>query len=428
MKILTVNKSSTGAELGLQPGDKIEAIDGSRVKDIIDYRFKVADENIVLRVRQSGSIQEYEIDKDYDDDLGLEFEDFRIRNCANDCIFCFVDQNPPGMRDALYFRDGDFRLSFLHGHYITMTNMGWKELKRIVEQRLTPLYISVHVTQPDKRLEMFLYGKDDLLLKKFEYLTENGIELHSQVVLCPSWNDGQFLEQTIKDIHQYAPIARSMSIVPAGLTKHRDGLPYIAPVTVDYAKEFVPFAEALAKKYRLADNRRFVFLSDEWFLMTNTSLPKTSYYEDSDLSENGVGQVPHFWENWQKEIALLPQKIDTPKRVTVCTGTLISDWFKSNWMPTVEKIENLEVNHLTILNEFYGSKEVTVSGLLVGKDIIDQLKEKDLGDMVIFSDRILSETGTVTLDDMSLDRISKEVGSPVVVTDDTPLSFFNLLK
>ena len=428
MKILTVNKSGTGAELGLQPGDKIEAIDGSRVKDIIDYRFKVADQNIVLRVRKSGSIQEYEIDKDYDDDLGLEFEDFRIRNCANDCIFCFVDQNPPGMRDAMYFRDGDFRLSFLHGHYITMTNMGWKELKRVVEQRLTPLYISVHVTQPDKRLEMFLYGKDDLLLKKFEYLTENGIELHSQVVLCPTWNDGQFLEQTIKDIHKFAPTARSMSIVPAGLTKHRDGLPYIAPVTVDYAKKFVTFAESLADKYKLGDDRRFVFLSDEWFLMTNASLPTTDYYEDSDLSENGVGQVPYFWEKWEEEIALLPQKIDKQKKVTVCTGTLISKWFKSYWLPTVERIENLEVSHLTILNEFYGVKEVTVSGLLVGQDIIDQLKGKDLGEMVIFSDRILSETGTVTLDDMSLEHISKEVGTPVVVTDDTVQSFFNLLK
>ena len=428
MKILTVSESSTGAELGLKPGDKIESIDGSRVKDIIDYRFKISDENILLRVRKSGAIQEFEIEKDYDDDLGLEFEEFRIRKCANDCIFCFVDQNPPGMRDGLYFRDGDFRLSFLHGHYITMTNMGWKELKRVVEQRLTPLYISVHVTQPDKRLEMFLYGKDDLLLKKFEYLTENGIELHSQVVLCPNWNDGEFLEQTIKDIHQYAPMARSMSIVPAGLTKHRDGLPYIAPVTVDYAKDFVPFAESLAKKYRLADDRRFVFMSDEWFLMTNKTLPTTEYYEDSDLSENGVGQVPYFWENWQKEISLLPKKIDNPKRVTVCTGTLISDWFKCNWIPTVEKIGNLEVNHLIILNVFYGSEEVTVSGLLVGRDIINQLKGKDLGDMVIFSDRILSETGTVTLDDMSLEKISKEVGTPVVVTDDTPQSFFNLLK
>lgn len=428
MKILTVSESSTGAEIGLKPGDKIEAIDGSRVKDIIDYRFKISDENILLRVRKSGAVEEYEIEKDYDDDLGLEFEEFRIRKCANDCIFCFVDQNPPGMREAVYFRDGDFRLSFLHGHYITMTNMGWKELKRVVEQRLTPLYISVHVTQPDKRLEMFLYGKDDLLLKKFEYLTENGIELHSQVVLCPNWNDGEFLEKTIEDIHQYAPIARSMSIVPAGLTKHRDGLPYIAPVTADYAEEFIPFAEKLAKKYKLNDNRRFVFLSDEWFLMTKKELPSIAYYEDSELSENGVGQVPHFWNNWQKDIQSLPKKIKKPRRVTVCTGTLISEWFKSNWIPTVQNIKNLEINHVTIFNEFYGSKEITVSGLLVGKDIIDQLKGKDLGDMVIFSDRILSETGTVTLDDMSLDKISEEVGTPVVVTDDTPKSFFNLLK
>ena len=428
MKILTVSKRSTGAEIGLKPGDKIEAIDGSRVKDIIDYRFKISDENILLRVRKSGAVQEFEIEKDYDDDLGLEFEDFRIRKCANDCIFCFVDQNPPGMREAVYFRDGDFRLSFLHGHYITMTNMGWKELKRVVEQRLTPLYISVHVTQPDKRLEMFLYGKDDLLLKKFEYLTENGIELHSQVVLCPNWNDGEFLEKTIEDIHQYAPMARSMSIVPAGLTKHRDGLPYIAPVTAEYAKQFVPFAEKLANKYKLKDDRRFVFLSDEWFLMTKKELPSIEYYEDSELSENGVGQVPHFWNKWQKDVQTLPKKIKEPRRVTVCTGTLISDWFKSHWIPTVENIENLEINHLTILNEFYGSKEVTVSGLLVGRDIIDQLKGKDLGDMVIFSDRILSETGTVTLDDMSLDKISNEIGTPVVVTDDTPKSFFNLLK
>ena len=253
MKILSVSQNSTGAELGLKPGDKIEAIDGSRVRDVIDYRFKVSDENIVLRVRQDGAIQEYDIEKDYDDNLGLEFEDFRIRNCANDCIFCFVDQNPPGMRDAMYFRDGDFRMSFLHGHYITMTNMGWNEMKRVVDQRLTPLYISVHVTQPDKRLEMFLYGKDDQLLRKFEYLAENGIELHSQVVLCPSWNDGKFLEQTIKDINAFSPMARSMSVVPAGLTKHRDGLPYIAPVTVEYAEEFVPIAEELAENVALPD-------------------------------------------------------------------------------------------------------------------------------------------------------------------------------
>ena len=225
MKILSITENSIGDQIGLKPGDSIESIDGSRVRDVIDYRFKVSDDNILLRVRQNGAINEYEIEKDYDDDLGLEFEDFRIKKCANDCVFCFVDQNPPGMRDGLYFRDGDFRLSFLHGHFITMTNMGWKQLKRIVQQKLSPLYISVHATDPDKRNQMLLYGKDDYLLKKFEYLTENGIELHSQVVLCPGWNDGSILEKTIKDIYQFSPMSKSMSIVPVGLTKHRSGLP-----------------------------------------------------------------------------------------------------------------------------------------------------------------------------------------------------------
>ena len=173
MKILSITENSIGAQIGLKPGDSIESIDGSRVRDVIDYRFKVSDDNILLRVRQNGAINEYEIEKDYDDDLGLEFVDFRIKKCANDCVFCFVDQNPPGMRDGLYFRDGDFRLSFLHGHFITMTNMGWKQLKRIVQQKLSPLYISVHATDPDKRNQMLLYGKDDYLLKKFEYLIYN---------------------------------------------------------------------------------------------------------------------------------------------------------------------------------------------------------------------------------------------------------------
>ena len=306
--------------------------------------------------------------------------------------------------------------------------MGWKELKRIVDQRLTPLYISVHVTQPDKRLEMFLYGKDDNLLRKFEYLTENGIELHSQVVLCPNWNDGKFLEKTISDIHEFSPIARTLSIVPVGLTKHRENLPFIAPVTVEYAEKFIPFAQSLDKKYRLKDDRRFVFLSDEWFLMTGQDLPGVGYFEDSDLAENGVGQVPFFWEQWQADMVDFNPKLDKPKTVTVCTGTLVENWFRSHWLPTLDSIDNLNINYIPIQNDFYGKDEVTVSGLLVGQDIINQLSGKDLGDKVIFSDRILSETGTVTLDDMSLKQISSAIGIPVVVTDDKPVSFFKHLN
>ena len=194
MKILSITENSIGAQIGLKPGDSIESIDGSRVRDVIDYRFKVSDDNILLRVRQNGAINEYEIEKDYDDDLGLEFEDFRIKKCANDCVFCFVDQNPPGMRDGLYFRDGDFRLSFLHGHFITMTNMGWKQLKRIVQQKLSPLYISVHATDPDKRNQMLLYGKDDYLLKKFELSLKDFKSLSDYakqkniIFMCTPWD------------------------------------------------------------------------------------------------------------------------------------------------------------------------------------------------------------------------------------------------
>jgi len=324
MKVISVQKDSLGSALGLHPGDIVQSIDGSRVKDIIDYRFKIADDHILLKVKQGEEWIEYDLEKDIDDDLGLEFEEMRIRKCANNCLFCFVDQNPSGMREGLYFRDGDFRMSFLHGHYITLTNMGWKELKRIVEQRLTPLYISVHVTDPDKRLEMFLYGKDDFLLKKFEYLTENGIELHSQVVLCPTWNDGPFLEKTIEDIHQFVPEALSLSIVPVGLTGHRKGLPYLPPVTREYADEFLALYGDYDQRFRHPDGRRFLVLSDEWFLTTGKDVPPTDYYENIELEENGVGQVRAFKEMWKKfEIPELTKEV----RITIGSGMLASGTF-----------------------------------------------------------------------------------------------------
>ena len=425
MKIISVEKKSLGAELGLQPGDKIEAIDGSRVKDIIDYRFKVSDDRIRIKVRQSGELVEYDLEKDLDDDLGLEFEDMRIRKCANDCVFCFVDQNPEGMRSGMYFRDGDFRMSFLHGHYITLTNMGWKELKRVVEQRLTPLYISVHVTDPDKRLEMFLYGKDDNLLSKFEYLTENGIELHSQVVLCPTWNDGPHLEKTIADIHQFAPMAKSMSIVPVGLTKHREGLPYLPPVTNEYAEQLLKDYEELDLKYKLEDGKRFVFISDEWYLKLGLDVPGTDYYGDLQLEENGVGQVRVFKELWAGDLDVT---LDKETKVTIGSGLLIAETFSKWFIPKLNDIKNLKVNYVPIKNEFYGKDEVTVTGLLTAQDIITQLQGTVLGDIVIFSDRILNDEGRLTLDDQTLGDISKALSVPVVVCGDAPEAFFNAIK
>jgi putative radical SAM enzyme (TIGR03279 family) len=427
MKINHVEKESIAASIGLKVGDRLEAIDGSRVKDIIDYRFKVTDENILLRVRQGGELKEYDIEKDADDTLGLGFDDFKIRGCANDCVFCFADQNPAGMRNGLYFRDGDFRMSFLHGHFITMTNMGWKELKRIVEQRLSPLYVSVHVTDPDKRLEMFLYGKDDFLMKKFEYLTENGIELHAQVVLCPGWNDGNFLEKTIADIHSFCPNALSMSVVPVGLTKHRDGLPNLPPVTAEYARSFIPIGMQLSTKYRQEDGQNFVFLSDEWFLKIGTAFPNRNYYAGHDLRENGVGQVVHFMADWQDNIAGCSSGLEKPTSITIGTGNLIADYFNTNFIPLLKTVSNLDVQLKPIKNTLFGEDNVTVSGLLTGQDIIAQLKEQDLGDMVLFSNRILNEDDTLTLDDMTLGQISQALEVPVRVVGDSPTEFFTAI-
>ena len=427
MKINHIEIDSIAESIGLKKGDQLYSINGSRVKDIIDYRFKVADENIVIKVKQGEELIEYEIEKDIDDNLGIGFDDFNIRACANDCVFCFADQNPPGMREGLYFRDGDFRMSFLYGHFITMTNMGWKQLKRVVEQQLSPLYVSVHVTDPDKRLEMFLYGKDDFLIKKFEYLTENGIELHAQVVLCPGWNDGKFLEKTIEDIYSFYPYALSMSIVPVGLTKHREGLPDLPQVTKEYAKKFIPIGQKLSKKYRQKNGSNFVFLSDEWFLKVGNEVPDLDYYSGHDLIENGVGQVAHFMDNWNKEINNYDSFKDISKKVTICTGTLVANYFQENFLPLFESFSNLDIQLKPIVNTFFGEDDVTVSGLLTGHDIISQLQGEELGDLVLLSNRILNEDNTVTLDDMNLEKISNSLNIPVKVVDDSPAAFFSAL-
>ena len=428
MKINHIEKDSIAESIGLKEGDQLYSIDGSRVKDIIDYRFKVSDDNIVIKVRQEGKLIEYEIEKDIDDNLGIGFDDFNIRACANDCVFCFVDQNPPGMRKGLYFRDGDFRMSFLHGHFITMTNMGWKQLKRVVEQQLSPLYVSVHVTDPDKRLEMFLYGKDDFLMKKFEYLTENGIELHAQVVVCPGWNDGEFLEKTVADIHSFYPNTLSMSIVPVGLTKHREGLPKLLSVTKEYAKSFIPIGKEISKKYRQKDGKNFVLLSDEWFLKVGNKMPDLDYYAGHDLVENGVGQVAHFMDDWNKGINNYKSMNGISKKVTICTGTLVANFFQEKFIPLFHSFSNLDIQLKPIKNTFFGENDVTVSGLLTGQDIITQLRGQELGDIVLLSNRILNEDNTLTLDDMNLEQISNSLNVPVRVVDDTPSDFFSALK
>ena len=262
MKIVKVFPDSLGEAIGVHPGDRLLKINGKRVQDEIDYQFRITEELLTLELEISGQPETVEIEKEYDDDLGVEFEEMKIRSCANDCVFCFVDQNPSGMRSGMYFRDGDYRMSYLHGHYITMTNMGKNELNRVVEQRLSPLYISVHITDEQQRQKLFLYKKDDGLLEKLKFLTKNGIELHTQIVLMPNLNDGEYLLQTLSDLYQYYPTLKSCTIVPVGLTGHRKGLMDIQSVNSQYAKIMLQNSHALREKYPGKD-APFVLYSDK---------------------------------------------------------------------------------------------------------------------------------------------------------------------
>ena len=320
------------------------------MKLIIDFR--ITDEKILLDMEIDGVMQKFNIEKNYDDDLGVIFEEFKIRKCANDCIFCFVDQNPNGMRSGMYFRDGDYRLSYLYGHYITLTNMGQNELNRIVEQKLSPLYISVHATDVELRKKLLLYGKNDYLMKKIDFLCKNGIELHAQIVLMPELNDGKHLRQTIKALYNYHPQLRSLSIVPVGLTKHRKNLPKIQSVDSRYAIKVIKDLDKLNNSFPSKYSHKFIFLSDEFYIISDNELPKIHEYKGVDLAENGVGQVRVFLEKFNKEKKFFPKSFNSKRSFSIATGTLIYDIFDKYIMAELNKIKNLKVNLIKIDNNF----------------------------------------------------------------------------
>ena len=424
MKIIKIKQNSLADKIGLSIGDRLLKINGKRVIDHLDYEFRIADENITLDFQINGKLDQIIVEKGYDDDLGVEFEQMKIRKCGNDCVFCFVDQNPKNMRDGIYFRDGDYRMSYLYGHYITMTNMGKNELDRIIEQRLSPLYISVHTTDINLRKELLLYkGKNDYLLNKIDYLISNDIELHGQVVLIPNKNDGDYLSQTISNLYKYYPKFKTLSIVPVGLTKHRKGLPDLDYVTKNYANKLFKEYKGLNKQFP-GDLSPFVLLADEWYILGKKSFPQAIEYGNYDLIENGVVQFRKFLDDFNKQKKKIPKKLKNKTKISIITGELAYDIFISEIKPILDSIGNLSVNFFKIKNYFFGDS-VTVAGLLTGKDIIDQLKGKDLGSSVWASYRILNDDQLLTLDDMTLKDISFNLKTDFRVSQD---SIYEIIK
>lgn len=424
MKITMVEPESIAADLGLREGDDLLEVNGRKVLDAIDYRFHEEEPELILKIARDREVTIFEIEKEEGERVGIDFEDMKVLACGNDCIFCFVDQNPKGMRQQLYFRDGDYRLSFMYGNYTTMTNAGPAILKRIIDQRLSPQYISVHVTDYEVRKLLMGLKKDDLILDKIRQLHDNGIDMHTQIVLCPGINDGEILSKTIADLYAFRERIVSLAIVPVGLTDHRFGLHQLKKVDREYAVDLIDRIETMQAGFRNETGRNFVYPSDEFYIVAGRDLPPASYYDSFPQIENGVGMVRLFLEDFRKQAKKFPSSVGG-RKLTMVTAELPAGVMTEKVLPRLRSIQGLTVQMHIAKNTLYGSS-VTVAGLLSAKCIYSVLEGHDCGDLLLLPPEILNADG-VLLDDTALTEIEQALGVAVHVYDGSWKQVFQLL-
>ncbi|MEE9117062.1 MAG: DUF512 domain-containing protein, partial [Calditrichia bacterium] len=364
IEIKCVNKGSIAGDLGLQVGDQVVSVNNNPIHDEIDFRFYAAEEKIDLLVQREFEQIVFEIEKEHNEDLGIDLADMKMKACGNNCVFCFVYQNPRGMRKALYFKDEDYRFSFLYGHYVTLTTASQTDLDRIVNQQLSPLYISVHATEENIRRLLLGIKRDDHLLEKIDFLVKGNIELHAQIVLCPGINDGKVFDQTVNDLKTYFPGVRSIAIVPVGLTRHRERLYELRLHTVKELQEMIDYTNKLRQKLKTDLGSYYVYLADEFFIKAKTDLPGSDYYDEFYQIENGVGEFRDMIDNFEKNLHLLPSAIKYPCKMSWVTGTLAAENLEKHIISKLNKIKNLEIELIPVKNDFYGHA-IEVSGLLV---------------------------------------------------------------
>jgi putative radical SAM enzyme (TIGR03279 family) len=421
IEILEIETGSIAEELHIRPGARLISINGRPINDELDYRFHNNGEELEVLIEQAGEQTIYEIEKEPHDDLGFILEEMKMRKCGNRCIFCFVHQSPKGLRKPLYFKDEDYRFSFLHGHYVTLTNTSQEDLERIVEQQLSPLYVSVHVTDSELRKYMLGIRQDDHLLQKLTFLTDHGIELQTQIVLCPGINDGALLDKTIDDLKAFYPKVGSVAIVPVGLTRFRTWLPSLTPITREYSFMTMEIMEDKRHRLKAELGSAFVYLSDEFYISTDTPLPQASYYEDFYQLENGVGLTRDFINRFQEELPRL--RIPAPGLdLTLVSGTLGATVLYKYIMPHLQKLPNLNVSLHEVKNRFYG-ESITVAGLIVGEDIYGTLKEKPLGEYVVLPPRVLNHN-RLFLDDWTIEQLEEKLGKEAFIFPDSFTALF----
>lgn len=412
--IVGVRPGSTAEAIGLMQGDAVLEVNGNPIVDIFDYQFYMEDEYVEVLVRHANGEEEiWEIEKDADDDLGIIFSNNLMddyKSCQNKCIFCFIDQMPPGMRETLYFKDDDSRLSFLQGNYVTLTNMKEEEIDRIIRYRLAPINISVHTTNPELRCKMLHNRFAGNVLSYIDKLYENEIPMNGQIVLCKDWNDGPELARTISDLAGYLPHMESVSVVPVGLTKYRDGLEQLQAFTKEDAEEVIDLIESWQKKLYVSHGRHFVHASDEWYILAKRPFPEEGRYDGYLQLENGVGMMRLLWDEFQEAFEEYKGEehneslIQEKKVISVATGKLAYDMIADIANQIMEEYPWLFIRVYQINNDFFGEK-VTVSGLLTGQDIVSQLKDKELGENLLLPENVLRSGEEVFLDDMTVSEL-----------------------
>ncbi|HNY91240.1 MAG TPA: DUF512 domain-containing protein, partial [bacterium] len=425
MKISVVYPDTPAARLGLQPGDEIIAIDSHEIRDPIDFQFYSAEESYCLHLRRGGHEWKVNLAPEESGWLGVEFADMEYHSCGNKCVFCFVDQNPPGMRKSLYFKDEDYRLSFLYGNYVTLTNLSRSHLERIVEQRLSPLYVSVHSTEDDLRKRMLGLRRSDRLLEKIDFLARGGIELHAQIVLCPEWNDGEHLEKTLADLAARFPAVQSVAVVPLGLTGHREELTPLRTVTPAEAAGLVVSEKRWEKEFRSRLGIAFVYLADEFYLLAGAPLPSAARYDGFPQIENGVGMTRSFLDRFARQKYRFPREVK-PVRVSIVSGELAAPILTARVLPVLNTISGLQAEVVAVKNRFFGGK-VTVSGLITGGDIIGQLRGMERADLIMIPPNCRNGDG-LFLDDLDLDGLSRALDAPVLAPQSGFTELFTYLK
>lgn len=416
--ISKVYKNSIAEELGIEVGDLLISINDQPIHDIIEYRFLLSDEYLEVEIKKKNNeIYVYEIEKEYDDDLGIEFTNpiiDKAKSCRNKCVFCFIDQLPKGMRETLYFKDDDSRLSFLQGNFVTLTNMSEEDIDNIIKYRISPINISVHTTNPELRKTMIKNKFAGKLYEIMKRLADAQIQMNCQIVLCPGYNDKEELERTVSDLTKLYPYVNSAAAVPVGITKHRDHLPHLEIFNEKTASETIDLVNKLQEKYLKELGTRFIFLSDEFYMIANRQLLDYDEYEGFIQFENGVGMISKLEREIKDYLATNPKNsMDVKKKVSIATGHSAYNFICDMANCMMEKYPELDIKVYKIINNFFGDT-ITVSGLITATDIIDQLKNEDLGQTLYIPRSMLKADEEIFLDNITLEELQKIMNMEIV--------------